>query len=153
MAPEGERGSVLLLMPAAMLVMVVLAAIAVDASVAFLGQRELANASAAAANDAATAALSERAFYVENRLEIDPAAADSIARQRLAVALDPARFHDVAVVVTVTPQAGPCPPTVTVTTSARVPYVFAKALPGRSHDADVHASSLARPQQAADVGC
>ena len=48
-----ERGSSLLLFPAGVLIVMVLAAMAVDTSIAFMGQRELANATAAAANDAA----------------------------------------------------------------------------------------------------
>ena len=50
-----ERGSVLLLMPAAVLIVIVLGAIAVDATVVFLGEREASSLATAAANDAATA--------------------------------------------------------------------------------------------------
>jgi Flp pilus assembly protein TadG len=67
-----ERGSALMLMPAGVLVLIILGAIAVDFTVVFLAQRELANAAAAAANDAATAALSESAFYGAGQLELDP---------------------------------------------------------------------------------
>lgn len=63
MSGPDERGSVLMLMPAAVLVLVVLGAIAVDAALVFMAQRELQNATAAAANDAAVAALSEQALY------------------------------------------------------------------------------------------
>src|SRR3712207_1178709 len=48
--PRDETGSALILMPAAVLVLVILAAIAVDAAIMFLGERELAAATAAAAN-------------------------------------------------------------------------------------------------------
>lgn len=51
-----ERGSVLLLMPAAVLAVLVLGAIAVDAAVVLLAEREASSLAAAAANDAATAA-------------------------------------------------------------------------------------------------
>ena len=51
---EQDRGSVLALVPAGLLVLVLLAAIAVDTSVAYLGRRELAAAADAAANDAVT---------------------------------------------------------------------------------------------------
>lgn len=62
-----------MLMPAAVLVMMVLGAIAVDSARLFLAQRELADAAAAAANDAVAASLSEDAFYRSGgRLEIDP---------------------------------------------------------------------------------
>ena len=60
-----QRGSVLLLFPAAVLIVLVLSAITVDSSIAFLAQRELANATAAAANDAASRAVDGQAFYRE----------------------------------------------------------------------------------------
>lgn len=63
-----------MLMPAAVLVMMVLGAIAVDSARLFLAQRELADAAAAAANDAVAASLSDDAFYRSGgRLEIDAA--------------------------------------------------------------------------------
>ena len=62
-----------MLMPAAVLVMMVLGAIAADSARMFLAQRELADAAAAAANDAVAASLSDAAFYrAGGRLEIDP---------------------------------------------------------------------------------
>jgi hypothetical protein len=59
----GQAGSVLMLVPAAVLVLVILGSLAVDTAVTFMGQRELASAAAAAANDAAGAALSDESFY------------------------------------------------------------------------------------------
>ena len=35
-----------------------------------------------------------------------------------------------------------------VTASSRVSYVFAQAIPGGPHEADIHATSIARPAQA-----
>jgi hypothetical protein len=65
-----------MLMPAAVLVMMVLGAIAVDSARLFLAQRELADAAAAAANDAVAASLADDAFYRSGgRLEIDAAQA------------------------------------------------------------------------------
>ena len=46
-----------------MLIVLVLAAITVDSSIAFLAQRELANATAAQANDAAGEVVDGHAFY------------------------------------------------------------------------------------------
>ena len=48
--PDRQRGSTLLLFPAALLIMLVLAAITVDSAIAFMAQRQLVNATAAAAN-------------------------------------------------------------------------------------------------------
>jgi hypothetical protein len=50
---SAERGSVLVLMPVAALIIVVLGAISVDRAIAFGAQRELVQAAQAAANDAA----------------------------------------------------------------------------------------------------
>ena len=63
--PEGpdEGGSTLLLVPSAVLVLFLLTALAVDAAASFLAQRELADACAAAANDAAAVALDPGRLY------------------------------------------------------------------------------------------
>lgn len=60
---DGEAGSTLLLVPSAVLVLFLLTALAVDAAAAFLAQRELADACAGAANDAAAAALDVDRLY------------------------------------------------------------------------------------------
>ena len=77
-----------MLMPAAVLVLVVLGAIAVDFSIAFLGERELANAASAAANDAAAAAVDQMVFRTTGQVVLDCARANDIAqasfRARLA---------------------------------------------------------------------
>ncbi|HEX9531019.1 MAG TPA: hypothetical protein VF954_07765, partial [Acidimicrobiales bacterium] len=90
----GDRGSVLLLVPAAVLVLVILGAIAVDSAVVFLGQRELANGADAAANDAATA-FSDPAFYraggttaIDSRQATAVVEASLAARQMSGVTLD-----------------------------------------------------------------
>ena len=138
----GERGSALMLMPAAVLVFVVLGAIAVDFSVAFLGEREVSNAAAAAANDAAGAALDQDRFYADGAVRLDPGVADRVGRTAVAAAgLDGLR--DVQVRVAVATDA----PVVTVTVSGRIPYVFAKALPGGPDGARVEASATATAQE------
>lgn len=117
-----ERGSALLLVPAGVLVLLVLGAIAVDAAVAFLGQREVSNAAAAAANDAATVALSDRAFYMSGALEVDTGLAVDVAKR--SVAARTARGVEVVDVAVDADGARVC-----VTVRGRVPYVFARALP------------------------
>lgn len=120
---RGERGSALVLVPAGVLVLVVLGAIAVDSAVAFLGQREASNAAAAAANDAAAAALSDASFYRgSGALVVDPVRADAVAR-RAVEARAPRGLAVEAVEVRVD-GAGVC-----VTVRGRVPYVFARGLP------------------------
>ena len=58
-----DEGSTLLLVPSAVLVLFLLTALAVDAAATFLAQRELADACAGAANDAATVALDPDRLY------------------------------------------------------------------------------------------
>jgi Flp pilus assembly protein TadG len=153
--PEAEdEGSVLLLFPAAVLIVIVLAAIAVDASIAFLGQREVANAAAAAANDAAGQGVSNRAFYEHDQVQLDAGTVERLVVERVHAVLDPARFHDLDVEVAVVPAVNPgCPPTVRVRATARVDYVFARAIPGGPDRVDVASTSVASPRQAGQPGC
>jgi len=138
----GERGSALALMPAAVLVFVVLGAIAVDFAVAFLAEREVSNAAAAAANDAAGAALDQERFYADGAIRLDPASARSIGRASVAAAgLD--HLDDLDVRVSVRGDV----PEVTVTVSARAGYVFSKALPGGPDGVDVEASATATAEE------
>ena len=153
MRSRGERGSVLLLFPAALLIMVALAAMAVDSAVAFLAQRELTNATAAAANDAATEALSDRSFYQGNRIELSPSAVETVAVDRVRALIDESRHHDLTVRADAVPPAGAgCAWTVRVVASSRVDEVFGKALPGSSGSVAVRAQSTAGPKQS-DTQC
>lgn len=147
--PGHQHGSVLLLYPAAVLIVVVLAAIAVDAAIAFLGQREVANAVAAAANDAAGEGVGNAAYYRGNRIDLDPGAVQQVAVDRVTAALDRGRFQGLAVDVTVAPPEAPgCPPRVRVHASAHVPTLFAPAIPGAAHQTRVEASAVGAPRQA-----
>ena len=56
---EPERGSALMLMPAGLLIVLVLASIAVDMSLVHLRKRQAFELAAAAANDAATAGVDQ----------------------------------------------------------------------------------------------
>jgi hypothetical protein len=142
-----------LLFPVAVLIVAVLAGITVDSSIVFLGQREVANSVAAAANDAATVGVGNRAFYQAGAVELDGGTADRLARQRVQAALDPGRFHDLRVDVTVAASSNGCPPTVRVHASATVAYVFARAIPGAPRRATVEATSMAAPAQSDMPGC
>src|SRR5437773_1504898 len=79
-----ERGSVLMLMPAAVLVFLILGALAVDYGGVFVTHRDLANAAAAAANDAATRSIDLSLFYETGEIRLIPERAWSIAEQSLA---------------------------------------------------------------------
>ena len=147
--PESERGSTLLLFPAALLIMVALAAMTVDTAIAFLAQRQLVNATAAAANDAATEALSDSAFYEADHIELTPAAVEAVAVDRVYALVDQDRHHGLAVTAeAVPPAAAGCTWTVRVEASSQVDELFGRALPGSSGEVAVRAQSTASPRQA-----
>jgi hypothetical protein len=73
MKAGNERGSVLALVPAGFLVLILLAALAVDSAVTYLGQQQLHDTLAAAATDSATAAVDSSSFYRTGTLVLDPA--------------------------------------------------------------------------------
>jgi len=129
-----------MLVPAAVLVLVILGAIAVDFSVAFLGQRELTSAAAAAANDASTAIAEER-FYRSGAgdagdVVIDGGRAARVVDQALAARAPRGVTIDG---VSVDPSGGQ----VCVVLRGRVDYVFAKAVPGMADGAVVQGRSTA----------
>jgi hypothetical protein len=85
--PRPEGGSTLLLVPSAVLVLFLLTALAVDGAAGFLAQRELADACAGAANDAATVALDRGQLYGGSGApvqEVDLDQAVAIAQSRSA---------------------------------------------------------------------
>jgi Flp pilus assembly protein TadG len=135
-----DRGSVLMLVPAAVLVLVVLGAIAVDSAVVFLAQRDLANRTAAAANDIAGSAASDAAFYGEGRIAIDVDTARRITAAAFSPAVRPDGYERWAADVRVVDGDQR---TVEVTATAEVHYVFATAIPGVHHTATVSARSVA----------
>ncbi|MGI8683512.1 MAG: hypothetical protein ACR2MO_00135 [Acidimicrobiales bacterium] len=138
-----ERGSVLMLVPAAVLVLFILGAIAVDFSIAFLAQRELTSAAAAAANDAAGAGLSEDAFYgggEPGRIVLDPAQAEALATAAFD-AREIRGVHDTATTVKVAGDR------VCVTITGRVDYIFAKAIPSGPRGATVRGRAVATAVQ------
>ena len=130
-----HRGSVLMLVPAAVLVLVILGAIAVDSASVFLGRRQLNNFTTAAANDAASAALDPSAFYNGDRIVIDAVRAKAIVGT-LETRL-PHLLHDVRTTVEVRGNQ------VTVTATATVEYIFARAIPGVAHASVVRSSTTA----------
>ncbi|MGI8574515.1 MAG: hypothetical protein ACR2MA_04065 [Egibacteraceae bacterium] len=124
---DRERGSALMLVPATVLILIVLAALAVDAAIVFSGERRIADAAAAAANDAAVAALSGAAFQRCGRLRIDPSAAAAVARESFTLSAD-----GLEATPSVTVRPGPTGEAVEVGVSAQgtVETIFSPALPG-----------------------
>lgn len=142
-----------MLFPVAVLVVIVLAAIAVDSAITFLAQREVADAAVAAANDAASEGVGNRTFYEGGRVDLDPETVEELVVQRVKASLDPDRFHGLAVDVVVAPSDAGCPPRVRVHASARVSTLFAAALPGGPDERTVEATTEASPAQLDQPGC
>jgi Flp pilus assembly protein TadG len=127
---------VLMLMPAAMLVLIVLASIMVDFAIVAMRARELHNAASAAANDAATAAISTEGLRTGDTW-VDAETAQRVVARSLAargVRLD----APPTVVVSVDGRE------VTVTLHATHDYIFAPAIPGAPDDFTVDVTATAR---------
>ena len=138
---RGENGTVLMLMPVAVLIMFVLAAITVDLTAVRAGQQDLLAAATDAANDAATAGLDEAALRSGRGFELDPSRVWLVAVEALATrgVLDNlSSGPDVSI-----NQDG----SVTVSLSKRVPHLFARALPGAPDDKLVLATATATVHQ------
>lgn len=133
-----EQGSVLMLMPAAIMIVLVLGAITVDLTVVRLGQRELIAAAGDAANDASTYGIDQSALRSGRGVVLDP----DRAREAVVASLDAKGLLDrLASPPEVVVDADG---TVEVRLVRRVPYVFAKALPGLSDGSLVRGSGAAR---------
>jgi hypothetical protein len=130
-----ERGSVLALVPAAVLVSVLLGAIAVDSAVTFAAQRDLRSAALAAANDAATAGVDLDAYHETGAYTLSP----GLVRRAVDTSLAASRptVEAMTVDVDVTGRQ------VTVVLRAEVALVFASAVPGAPRTAEVTATATA----------
>lgn len=146
-----ERGSVLVLMPVAALVFVILGALALDATVLFMAERELAGAAAAAANDAVTAAIDEEAFYATGCVAVAPDEAADVVRRSVAAK----RLGDGGIDLSPPDVEVVDGSRVTVTLRGRAPHVFTKALPGGPASTAVAATATATARTAEGVaaGC
>ncbi len=136
---QDDQGSVLMLVPAAVLVLVVLAAIAIDSAIVVLAQRDLTNRTAAAANDAAGFAVSEERFYrgTAGTVALDQRRAAAFVDLVFSEERRPGNYESWSGrVVTDGSQ-------VVVEATARVRYLFAPAVPGAARVATVTARSTA----------
>ena len=137
-----ERGSVLMLMPAAVLVLAILGGLAADVAQVYLAEREMSSAAAAAANDAATQAIDLDGFYESGDIRLVEDRARAVALRSVAARnLD--RFGARVESVDVSADGR----SVTVVVSGRSPHLFAKALPGRSDGTNVSASAVAEAHE------
>jgi hypothetical protein len=133
-----------MLMPAAVLVVIVLGAMAVDLSVVHLGEREVSSAASAAVNDAVTYGLDEAALYETGTYGLDPGRVREIVATTLAA--QEASGSDLRLVgspVLRDTDGDGAPETVTIRVRMTVGYLFAKGLPGAPDTTTVEASATA----------
>jgi hypothetical protein len=121
--PLSERGSVLMLVPAGFLVLIILAALAVDSAAAYLGQQQLHDSLAAAANDAVTAGLSNQSFYANGAVVLDPSAVGRVVCLTVAAQSD-SDLHGLILQMAVDGAS------VRLEGTATVDAVFGRAIPG-----------------------
>lgn len=133
----------MILVPAAVLVLVILAAICVDAALVFLGQRQLAAAAEAAATDA-TSALSPTGFYQQGSVELDPATATAAALS----SLDHQDLHGVT--LSAPAQVDVIGRQVCVSLTGTVQDLLGRAIPGAAGTTTVRARATATA--AGDLG-
>lgn len=130
-----DRASVLMLMPAGVLVVLLLGAIAFDMSLLFLRQRQAASVAADVANDLATLALDEPHYRATGEFRLDPRRADEIGRALIASSDVAAIADDIEITVADT--------RVEVRLTAEVAYVFARAIPGAADGTTVRGRATA----------
>ncbi|MEQ1788284.1 MAG: hypothetical protein ABL966_14625 [Acidimicrobiales bacterium] len=126
----------LMLMPAGVMIVLLLGAIAFDLSLVFLRQRQASSLAIDVANDVATAALDEGAFRRDGVFRLDPDRADALGVE-LVGASDLRALVEALEVEVVGPDE------VTVRVVLQVDYVFARAIPGASDGTTVTAAATA----------
>ncbi|HLM29432.1 MAG TPA: hypothetical protein VK360_05875, partial [Acidimicrobiales bacterium] len=117
-----ERGSVLMLVPAGVLIVLVLASIAVDMSLVHLRKRQAFDLASAAANDAATAGADQAALRLGSYV-IEPGSAR-------AVVDDVVGASELAPLLAAPPSVTVTAEGVSVEITLEADYVFAGVLPG-----------------------
>ena len=125
-----------MLMPAAILITLLLAAISFDLSLVFLRQRQASSVAVDVANDLASAAFDEATFRATGTFELDAGRAEALGR-RFVGASDLAGEVEALEVTIVEPDR------VEVRLTVRVDYVFARAIPGAADGSTVTAAATA----------
>lgn len=132
---RSDSGSVLILMPACVLVVLVLAAIAVDLSLVHLRQRQAFDLAGSAANDAVTAAADQTVLRT-GTYRVDPASARAVVEDVVAIS-------DLASSVIATRVVTPDDQTVEVSLSVQVDHLFTGVMPGAPNTSVVTAIASA----------
>jgi hypothetical protein len=131
-----DGGSVLMLVPAGFLIVLLLAAIAVDHSQVHLRQRQAQRVAVDVANDLVTLALDEVAFRESGEYLLDPRRAGDLSFGLARTSDLGPRLVDVR--ATVVP-----PDQVVVELEASVEHIFTKAIPGAPSGTTVRARATA----------
>ena len=130
-----ERATTLVLVPAMMLVLIALAAVAVDLTAVHMAQRSLYRVASAAADDAA-GMLDTRRIQIDGALRIDCRAARRVVIARLRAADLPGPVLDLTVTCT--------DDMVDIRARVAVPHMFMGAVPGAPDIDDAPISVRAR---------
>jgi hypothetical protein len=118
-----DQGSVLVLVPAGLLVLMILAILAVDSAVAYLGQQQLHDALSAAANDAVTRGLNEGSFYSSGTVALEPASVGQAICDSV-LAQDDTALHQLHLWMAIEGES------VRIEGTAVIDAVFGRAIPG-----------------------
>lgn len=129
-----------MLMPAAVLVLVLLAGVTVDLSLLWLGEREVANAAMAAANDAA-GMIDEAVYRETGEVEVRCDVAQEVAEASFTARRPDWLRH--ATVDVVECGGG----RVRVDVTGEVGFVFSRGVPGAADTGHVAASGAARAER------
>ena len=130
------RGSVLLLMPVAVLIMLVLGAITIDLVAVRVAQRDLIDAATDAANDAVTVGFDEALWRVGAGYRLDETRVEYAVLSALWTKAVLDRLD-------ARPEIEIVDDRVTVRLRRRVPHVLARAIPGAPRDEVVSATVTA----------
>jgi hypothetical protein len=134
-----ERGSVLALVPALLLVVLLLGSLAVDRAVVFLFERELHALAASAANDAAAAGVDASHLRATGEFRLDSVAVAAVAERTIGRSSREIALLHAEVAVTAVDGL----PAVRVELRGRATYVLAAGVPGLADGTDVEASAIA----------
>ena len=126
-----------MLMPAAVLVLIMLAGIAFDFSHLYLAKRDLASLADAAANNAVTYGVDQASIRRGDGYVLDPALVEESVAASVAVHSRDLHLIGEPTVELVTPTE------VRVTIVARIDYVFTRAVPGARDSETVRVTSVA----------
>ena len=125
-----------MLVPAGLLIMLMLGAIAFDLSLVYLRQRQAASTAVDVANDLATLALDTAHLRATGDYRLDGGRAAQLAEEL-------ARSGDVGAAVVDVQVNVLGPETIEVVVTLRADYVFAKAIPGAADGTEVRARATA----------